>query len=424
MKFKFTLTALLISCLAFAQNSTKRTLFLGNSYTYVNNLPQMLASVATSTNDTLIYDSNTIGGYTLSQHSVDANSLNKIAAGNWDYVVLQEQSQLPSFPLGQVQNEVFPYAQFLDSTINADNPCAETVFYMTWGRKNGDASNCAGWAPVCTYQGMDSLLNLRYRMMAEDNNAILSPVGAVWHYVRDNFPLIELYQGDESHPSVAGTYVAACCFYASLFRKDPSLITYNPSLPDADAQNIRNAARFMVFDSLMNWHIGEYDPTAAFTYTNSGANEVAFNNVSQNATEYFWDFGDGDTSTAFTTTHIFADTGTYNVTLIVSDCGKSDTLTQAVTLSLTGNFENINNQHTKCNIYPNPVKSNLTVSSAIAEITTYKILNVSGNEVLNGTLTSSQQQIDVSSLSGGLYFLQLYNSAQFTGQQKFIRTTD
>lgn len=72
---------------------------------------------------------------------------------------------------------------------------------------------------MCTYAGMDSLLHLRYMMMAEDNHAVVSPVGAVWNYIRANFPLIELYSPDESHPSVAGSYAAACCFYTSIFRK-------------------------------------------------------------------------------------------------------------------------------------------------------------------------------------------------------------
>ena len=274
MKFKFTyyqpITTKLIlfqtlffilvfSSSAKAQNSSKRALFLGNSYTNVNNLPQMIADISASTNDTLIIDSNTPGGYTLQGHSTNITSLAKIALGNWDYVVLQEQSQLPSFPIGQVETEVFPYAQLLDSLINAENTCAETVFYMTWGRKNGDASNCASWTPVCTYAGMDSLLNLRYCMMADSNNAILSPVGAIWNYLRQNFPLIELYQTDESHPTVAGTYAAACSFYTAMFRKDPTAITFNSTLTLDDATNIKNATKLLVYNNLLNWHIGQYD---------------------------------------------------------------------------------------------------------------------------------------------------------------------
>ena len=96
----------------------KSVLFLGNSYTYVNNLPQITADIATSMNDTLLFDSNTPGGYTLQGHSTNATSLSKIMVGNWNYVVLQEQSQLPSFDIVQVETDVFPYAHTLDSLIN------------------------------------------------------------------------------------------------------------------------------------------------------------------------------------------------------------------------------------------------------------------------------------------------------------------
>jgi hypothetical protein len=77
----------------------------------------MLKDAALSVNDTVIFDGNTPGGYTFQGHSTNATSLSKIMMGDWDYVVLQEQSQMPSFPDQQVASEVFPYAQKLDSIV-------------------------------------------------------------------------------------------------------------------------------------------------------------------------------------------------------------------------------------------------------------------------------------------------------------------
>ncbi|MDP1728419.1 MAG: hypothetical protein Q8M15_16665, partial [Bacteroidota bacterium] len=182
---------------------SKKVLFLGNSYTSVNNLPLIISTLATSAGDSLVYDFNLQGGFRLYDHYNDFNSKFKIAKGDWDYVVLQEQSQLPSFPMADVAKDVLPFAAGLNQLIKDANPCTITQFYMTWGRKNGDSSNCATWPPVCTYRGMDSLLQLRYHLMANYNRAELSPVGAVWNYLRSNFPSIELYQSDESHPSLA-----------------------------------------------------------------------------------------------------------------------------------------------------------------------------------------------------------------------------
>ncbi|MFN5793339.1 MAG: hypothetical protein ACK455_00960, partial [Bacteroidota bacterium] len=139
-----TLTVAVLSLLivAYSNAETKRVLFIGNSYIYTNNLPQVLKDVALSNGDDVIFDSSAPGGHTFQQHSTNATTLSKIAQGNWDYIILQEQSQRPAFPISQVQTEVFPYAAYLDSLAKAQNPCATVMYYMTWGRKNGDASNC------------------------------------------------------------------------------------------------------------------------------------------------------------------------------------------------------------------------------------------------------------------------------------------
>lgn len=411
--------ALLVCSILNGQSQTKRALFLGNSYTYVNDLPQMIADVAVSTGDTLLFDSNAPGGYTLQGHSTNATSLAKIAAGNWDYVVLQEQSQYPSFPINRVEAEVFPYAHILDSLINAQNSCAETVFYMTWGRKNGDASNCASWPPVCTYTGMDSLLNLRYRMMAENNNAILSPVGAVWKHIRQNFPLIDLYQADESHPSVAGTYAAACSFYTTLFRKDPTLIAFNSTLSPTDAVNIRAATKLIVYDSLMNWHIGEYDPSANFTYSVSNGNQITFTNSSANATNFYWNYGDGNTSTSANPTHLYTAPGSYVVTLIADKCGISDTISQIINITSLGINEIANTKNFI--IYPNPSTTILNVKQELSNNITYKIVSITGQIIQTGTINNSEKQINISSLIEGVYFLQLFDNYQSLGQQKFVK---
>jgi hypothetical protein len=236
--------------LATAQSQTKRVLFLGNSYTYVNNLPQMIAYMASSAGDTLLFESNAMGGATFYVHSINTVSISKIMSGHWDYVVLQGQSleMWGTFPDILAS---FPQVGVLDSLIHQYNQCAETVFFRTWGRKNG--------FPPYSFQTMDSMIHVSYMKLAGSLNAVVSPVGEVWKYIRQHNPSIELYDPDESHPSLAGTYAAACCFYTALYRKSPTLISYNPGLTTSDAAEIRNAAKLVVYDSLLNWHIGEYD---------------------------------------------------------------------------------------------------------------------------------------------------------------------
>ncbi len=247
---KTLLILILLYSTVIVEGQNKNVLFIGNSYTSVNNLPQMVADLASSTGDTMLFDSSTPGGATFYAHSLYTVTLNKIMAGNWDYVVLQGQSLqlLGYFPNVAV---TFPEVGVLDSLINTYSPCGETMFYRTWGRKNGIGS--------FSYETMDSLIHVNYMALADTFNAVVSPVGEVWKYIRQNYPLIELYDPDESHPSVAGSYAAACCFYSAIFRKDPTLCTFNSTLLSNDALIIKAAAKTIVFDSLMKWHVGEYD---------------------------------------------------------------------------------------------------------------------------------------------------------------------
>ena len=269
---KYILTTLFWSVLLVSSAQTKRVLFVGNSYTASNNLPATINSLANSLGDTLIYDSNTPGGYRFLHHVSNTTTLNKIALGGWDFVSLQAQSQEPSFSPAQVSSEVYPHAKTLVDSIKSADACVEPIFYMTWGRKNGDAANCAAYPPVCTYDGMQQRLRESYLEMGFDNNATVSPVGAVWKQVRDSVPLLELYTADESHPSPAGTYLAACTFYAAMWRKSPVGASFISSLPAADAAVIQYFADKVVLDSLSTWYIGHTDISTSANVTHqSGA---------------------------------------------------------------------------------------------------------------------------------------------------------
>lgn len=406
MRRIFTLFFILTITGTLTAQISKRALFIGNSYTATNNLPQMIADAAASTGDVLEFDMQVPGGYTFELHSENPTTLELIAEGTWDIVVLQEQSQIPSFPIAQVEVECFPFALKLDSLIREANACTETMFFMTWGRKDGDAMNCPTWPPVCTYDGMDSLLHERYMMMGADNSAEVSPVGAVWHFIRDTYPEIELYLGDGSHPSGAGSYAAACAFYAAIFRKDPTLITYNYTLPADQAANIRAAAKAVVYDSLSAWYIGTYtfDPHAVFTATTDIPLTAVFENLSTGAEDFLWDLGDGTTSTVASPTHVYADAGTYTVSLTAITCDTADAVTQTIEI-LEDETSAVEDMSAHIQIYPNPVGAALQVYTT-QPISTLFIADLQGRlHYTANNISGVNHTINVGNLSPGLYML-------------------
>ncbi|RYZ55964.1 MAG: T9SS type A sorting domain-containing protein [Sphingobacteriales bacterium] len=375
----------LLTCADQAQAGRKlKVLFIGNSYTYVNNLPALVASMASSMGDTLIYDSYAIGGATFEDHLTLPGCLQKIESAAWDVIVLQEQSLTPALPTGDFFNGSYHFAGFLDTQIAFHDPCIQKMFYMTWGRKNGDPgfASFEGVPAAATYNGMDSLIRARYFAYADTSVpptmgiplmaggwfapirvSQLSPVGAVWHYIRDHHPNIELYDADESHPSAAGSYAAAATFYAALFRQDPSLSNYNFTLNATDAAAIKQAAKLLVYDSMHHWYIGTHpkDLRSQFRWQAVGGTQAILINQSSGTVSGFqWDLGDGTTSTSGTFFHQFPSNGSYTVRLVVSEGGCSDTSYGTVVIG-TAAIEDANDQPALCSIYPNPSKGSFTI---------------------------------------------------------------
>ena len=324
---------LLLPCVCGAQQTD--VLFIGNSYTYVNDLPNLFKQIALSMGDTVNVSSSAPGGYTFESHASYAPTLAAINQQAWDYVVLQEQSQRPSFPPEQVAQQCYPYATQLVDSIRANDSCTQPVFYMTWGRQNGDASNCASWPPVCTYDGMQQRLRESYLEMAIENNAFASPVGVAWNHVRDTHPLINLYDADESHPSAEGSYLAASVFYCTVFRTSCVPASFNFSLHADTAAILREIASTTVLDSLATWNIGVNDPDAGFTYTDLGSHEAVFY-TNQNG-EHIWLFLNNPFSTEGSPIHQFPSIGEWTVTHVLTDaCGRTDSSTQVIDLNFTG----------------------------------------------------------------------------------------
>jgi PKD repeat protein len=396
---RYLILLMLIASTTFAQQT--RILFLGNSYTYYNNLPQLVADIGLSKGDSIIVDSNAPGGYTFQGHSTNTSSLAKINAGNYDYVVLQEQSQLPSFSPGQVANDVFPYAYLLDSLIHSANACAKTVFYMTWGRKYGDASNCANYTPVCTYEGMQMRLRASYIQMAVDNEAIVAPAGMAWRSSWYSDSTINLWSSDNSHPSLAGSYLTACTMYATIFRKSPVGATVVTGITPTTGSFLQGIANQIVFDSLTTWNIGLNDLNADFNFLGN-LNSIQFNNTSANALTYNWDFGDGSTSTNQDPLHVYNSSGNYLVTLIASDGCTNDTTQIVVPVTIAGLNDKVLEDIKIINVNNGNIRvANLKTKSS------FRIFSQSGSLQKEGKVDVSSNQIDVSNLNTGIYFINI-----------------
>ena len=234
---------------------------------------------------------------------------------------------------------------------------------MTWGRRDGDAGNAGEFPVLGTYEGMDSMLYERYMQMAVDNDASVCPVGRVWRYLRTNHPSIELYQSDGSHPSVAGTYAAACSFAVMFFGLDPLTVIYCPtSLSQQDAETIRQAVYTVVYSQLARWR--RPAPQASVVLQGISGHEASLEAHVANADGLVWHFGDGDSVATLdsTVSHTYADTGSYTVTLVATRHCMADTVQLVVHIPDTSPVGiTAPSPSVAAVVYPNPAADSFTL---------------------------------------------------------------
>lgn len=182
-----------------------RVLFIGNSYTSVNNLPGMIEALATAAKEKRPFAPTAVtpGGWSFQQHLLDPNTKTPttIAQHDWDFIVLQEQSQMPfMYPRTTLE-----HGTTLGELVKAQK--STPMLYMTWAREHQPEHQAA--------------ITKTYTDLAKALEAPIAPVGLAWEAARKERDTLKLYTQDKSHPAPAGSYLAACVFYAKFYDRSP-----------------------------------------------------------------------------------------------------------------------------------------------------------------------------------------------------------
>lgn len=188
-------------------------LFIGNSYTYFNDMPHMLVKMAEADPDNhtrFVVQAVTRGGIGLKELWQDGNAPHIIQSRHWNYVVLQEQSFWAMFPQS-VHDTSAVASQFTDEIRKAH---ARELLFTTWPRKPDshwyqDESTRFLQSPAY----MHRQFNEQTKQLASRLSATAIPVADYWMAVLNKDPQFPLYMEDGSHPSPAGSYLVALVFY-------------------------------------------------------------------------------------------------------------------------------------------------------------------------------------------------------------------
>lgn len=179
-----------------------RVLFVGNSLTFTNDLPLIVAALADSAGTPIHVRSVTASGINLDVHWRGGRARRLMAQSHWDVVVLQQgPSALPGS-----RRLLIEYSRRFAGEIRKAG--ARPALYMVWPSK----------------RRLGELAQVResYRLAAQAVDGIFLPAGEAWRAAWRRDPSLPLYSPDERHPSTTGSYLAALVIAARLTGIEPA----------------------------------------------------------------------------------------------------------------------------------------------------------------------------------------------------------
>ena len=228
-------------CTNVQDTSCTRVLFIGNSYTFVNDLPNTFAQLAKSGKHKVAVGTSAQGGWTLADHVKSTDTQSALNSKKWTYVVLQEQSEIPSVGQSRMYT-MYPAARTLVKQIRDTG--STPLFFLTWAHRDGSA----GYG-MPSYESMQNQINNGYFGIARELNVTVVPVGSAWMAAVRAHPELTLWQNDGSHPTEEGTYLAACVFYATIFKESPVGLKYRAGLSKDAATTLQTVASKTVLNT-------------------------------------------------------------------------------------------------------------------------------------------------------------------------------
>ena len=306
-----------------AQDTT-RVLFIGNSLTYFNNMPQTFEAIANSKGDPTIVTMHAPGGTGFSHHITNPTVFNYFRQGNWDYIVLQPGSnESPGY--SEPINSTLTRARILKDSINLYNPCAKVLYYEisygVWGNTE---------ANLTSYNNTMDLIRTNLEYLADSTKSYFAPAGEVIRKAWNTDQSIMLWGGvGDIHPNSIGSYMIACTFYSTIYQKNSFGTNITTSLTPTEASYYQQLADSIVLNHFSDWRINTYNSFTDFNYTINQSN-VTFTSTSENIDSLHWNFGDGNFSNSTPSNHTYNQSNDYTVTLSTYKDGCLDTRTKTI----------------------------------------------------------------------------------------------
>lgn len=211
-KFFKMVVSLFATSSAVAQSDHLNVLFIGNSYTHMNDMPAIFGKICDQSGLNVYVEKSALSGASFNVHSQRKDLFEAISSRKWDYVILQGYSRELTFPKEVLDTVTVPYLDKVVNAVRTNNPSTSMLFYMTWGYDNGFAER----EEINSFEKMSDSIAHGYKYLSGKYGFPVVPVGMVWKDVKRD-SLMDLYASDREHPSQNGSFLVASTFFESIF---------------------------------------------------------------------------------------------------------------------------------------------------------------------------------------------------------------
>lgn len=379
---------------SFASDTTK-VLFIGNSFTAVEDVPGLVKKLAEQAGMPMQVWMHAPGGVSVGDvsqgqmaHMNNPQVFDLIRENELDFVVLQDNQgrfvNTNGFP-NPAQSRVVDGHMKIRDSMRHHHSCARMIFFAGWALKN-----C--WPDIGNGDQCMKNIYKNYCLLNNTAEEIISPIGIAWMRAKQQLPAIDLWSPDEAHQSAAGGYLTAAVIFTSIYRMNTENVAFAAQLDTAAARTLRRIAYQSVMDSVSATGLAGYMPAL----TRNGNTLTASGGFSQ----YNW-YRDGVLAgTTVANTFTATTAGCYQV-IVTNSKGCRQRSPQQCVQQGTG-IEQLS--ATGISITPNPAQHEVLLQAGHqGRLKRYRVIAMTGQELRSGSFSEASVRIPVSDLPDGLY---------------------
>ncbi len=401
MKRALLLILMLAGVQSFGQVDTTRVLFIGNSFTYMNDVPTLVQGLATAAGYQLKFVMHAPGGISVgdvaqgtSAHMNNPIVFDLIRSDNWDFVTLQDNQGRfiygnCTFPNTTVSKVIEGHIKIKDS-VQYYHPCAHMLWFAGWGPKTGYSGVST------TAEGLIDNIYYNYQCLRDTAGEIIAPIGKAWERERGELPLIDLWGPDQTHESLAGAYLTAAVIFTSIYRINTELVAFDGGLDSASARTLGRIARQTVTDSLITTHLADYLLSLYL-----GSNKLI---ATPGYQAYQWFLNDSLIASGGSDSLSLTKNGCYYVVATDTNGCKSRSFQNCIGSLGVADL----GSGSGVKVYPTPASKVLTIDVGNQYPAHFTLTDITGKVVKELDLVSLESQLNITDLPSGLYYASVY----------------